>query len=268
MKSELHKALWTTPRVVSFSGRWNDLEAAVAPNGRYLIFASERPATGMKAPLRTHYYGKDQIGGPLWRVDIVQDQPGVPYRLPLSVNTGSSVWTPSIAANNDLFFMHTDPNTGRFRLLVAPSRGVGYKKAVPLVFSTGDFNDVDPAIDPQQRFLIFSSDRALPGKADAPGPERLFIAFAPTSPQPLVCPLDIPGWSDPTESQVESRLSPDKKLLYFASRHPDHAANRPPTGAWDNGSTNIWVVALRPALWRARATEPAACFSALLPDAL
>ena len=44
-------------------------------------------------------------------------------RLPSVINASSSVWTPSVAANNDLYFMHTDFKTGRFRLMVARARG-------------------------------------------------------------------------------------------------------------------------------------------------
>jgi hypothetical protein len=251
MESRQQGLAWSMPRIAPFSGRWNDLEAAIAPDGRYLIFASNRPVRGEHSALTTRYQGKEQDGGRLWRVGLSPERGGEPEELPASVNEGASVWTPSIAANDDLFFMRTDPKTGRFRLMVARARGGGaYRPAQALAFSTGAFNDVDPAIDPKRRFLIFSSDRGAPEQGVTPGPERLFIAFAPTSAHPLVCRMEVPGWIDPAESEVESRLSPRQKLLYFASRHPDHAPGQSAAGPWDNGKANIWTIALQPSLWQ------------------
>lgn len=240
--------------MASFSGQWNDLEAAAAPSGRYLIFASDRPVPGETGPLTTHYYGRDQVGGALWRIELTGAATGKLTRLPDSVNTGSSVWTPSIAANGDLAFMRTDVASGRFRIFLARSNGrSGYGSARPLAFSTGATNDVDPALDPNERFLIFSSDRDTAGQDGAAGPEHLFIAWSPLSTRPVVCPLRFPGWTESRISAVEPRLSPDGKRLYFASRHPDHAPGKPASGPWDNGNANIWIVRFSSGTWRTRA---------------
>jgi hypothetical protein len=251
MRSARRGNSWSTPVLASFSGSWNDMEAAAAPSGRYLVFASDRPKTGEKTRLRARYYGQDQVGGALWRVDLTGTAVGAASRLPDSVNTGGSVWTPSIAANDDLAFMRTDARTGRFRIFLARSNGrAGYGSVQPLAFSTGEANDVDPALDPAERFLIFSSDRNTPGHGGAPGSEHLFIALSPLSAHPVVCALHFPGWSGAKVSEVEARLSLDGKRLYFASRHPDHASGTSMSGPWDNGNANIWVVRLSSELWR------------------
>jgi Tol biopolymer transport system component len=246
LRSEFTGHSWSLPTVTSFSGQWNDLEAAAAPDGRYVIFASDRPAPGENTRLTAHYYGQDQVGGALWRVD----ESGAVRRLPASINANASVWTPSIAANDNLAFMRTDSRSGRFRIFLAKSDGKGdYRSVVPLAFSTGAANDVDPTLDPAERFLIFSSDRDTPGYRDAAGPEHLFIAFRPLSVAPLICPIHLAGWSDPKESEVEPRLNGNETRLYFASRHADHPPGGAPSGAWDNGQANIWVVRFSPALW-------------------
>lgn len=242
---------WSVPALASFSGRWNDLEAAAAPSGRYLIFASDRPAPGGQTRLTAHYYGQDQVGGALWRIELTGAAAGASRRLEDSINAGGSVWTPSIAADDDLAFMRTDIGTGRFRLFLARSNGrSGYGSVLPLAFSTGAANDVDPALDPAEQFLIFSSDRSTPGHDGAAGPEHLFIALSPMSAHPVICPLRLPGWSDSKVSEVEPRLSLDGTRLYFASRHPDHVSGAPASGPWDNGNANIWVVRFSPLLWR------------------
>src|ERR1700743_3158783 len=43
--SRAEHGTWSDPAPAEFSGRWRDLEAAMAPNGNYVIFASNRPAT-------------------------------------------------------------------------------------------------------------------------------------------------------------------------------------------------------------------------------
>lgn len=243
MRSSYRGNTWSPPVIASFSGQWNDLEAAAAPSGRYLIFASDRPGPGKTAALMAYYYGHDQVGGALWRIDLTGTAAGSPRRLPDSVNAGSSVWTPSIAANGDLAFMRTDVDSGRFRIFLARSNGgTGYEAVQPLAFSTGAANDVDPALDPGEQFLIFSSDRDTPGHEGAPGPEHLYIAWSPLSTHPVICPLRFPGWSDPQISEVEPRLSQDETRLYFASRHPDHAPGKPASGPWDDDKANIWSI--------------------------
>jgi hypothetical protein len=250
---------WSLPVTAPFSGTWNDLEIVFAPSGKYLIFASNRPARGADGPLMTRYFGKDQSGGALWRMDVQDGKFGEATRLAVAVNRGSSTWTPSIAANDDLYFMRTDEMSGRFRLFRSSVRHGQYRQAKPLSFSTGTFNDVDPAVEARGSFLIFSSDRAAPGVAPNPGPERLFIAFRPNSAHPLVCPISIPGWKDPSESQIEARLSLNGQELFFSSRHPDHQEDQPPAGAWDNGKANIWMIPFNPSLWRDAPGADSAC---------
>ncbi len=251
LQSQRRGDFWSPPTVAAFSGTWNDIEAAAAPSGRYLLFASDRPERGEMGRLTTHYYGKEQVGGALWRVMLTGNSAGVLVLLPNSINEGTSVWTPSIAANDDLAFMRTDIGSGRFRLFLAKADGKGgYRSVQPLAFSTGATNDVDPAIDPAERFLVFGSDRDTPGQGGEPGPEHLFIAYSPLSANPEVCPLQFAGWSDRNVSEVEPRLSPDGRQLYFSSRHLDHEPGQPARGPWDNGKANIWVVGFSPEMWR------------------
>lgn len=35
--------IWISPRVAPFSGRYNDIEASIAPDGKRLFFTSDRP---------------------------------------------------------------------------------------------------------------------------------------------------------------------------------------------------------------------------------
>ncbi|SHL86374.1 WD40-like Beta Propeller Repeat [Rhodanobacter sp. OK091] len=258
MISDKKGASWSTPVVAAFSGHWRDLELAIAPSGAYAIFASNRPHPGQTDSLHATYFGQPQSGGNLWKIDF-ESGSSVPYPLPPSVNDGNSVWTPSISGNNNLYFMKTDSVSGRFRLHVANDDGGKYRHVDTLPFSTGAFNDVDPSIDTNEKFLVFSSDRGASVSGSKPGPERLFIAFNPRSPDALVCAMEIPGWTNKTESQIESRFSPDERTLYFSSRHPDNAAGRSAKATWNQGSINIWMIPFQPDLWRTVEGASPAC---------
>jgi hypothetical protein len=259
MISTRHGSVWSSPTIAPFSGEWVDLEAALAPDGSYAIFASNRPSAKGGNELKASYGGGSQIGGNLWRVELNQGRWGIPRRLPDRVNDQTSVWTPSIALGGALYFMKTDPVTGRFRLHATSNLHGELGPVRKLPFSTGQFNDVDPMVDPKERFLIFSSDRSAPGDGVRAGPERLFIAFEVQKARPLVCPLMIPGWEDTSLSQIEARLSPDGHTLYFASRRLAHSPGENPRGDWDNGQANIWQIPLRATLWNAATGTSPAC---------
>jgi Tol biopolymer transport system component len=109
---------WSAPEVATFSGQWKDLEATMSPDGSFLIFASNRPATEGKGPLDGVYNGKTYPGGGgnLWRVDRHGDSWGAPVRLPDSINSSRAVFSPSIAADGSLYFMQADPSSGTFHL--------------------------------------------------------------------------------------------------------------------------------------------------------
>ena len=172
------------------------------------------------------------------------------------INHGGSVWTPAIAGDGGLYYMTTDAATGRFRLFRADHAYTEHPRVHELAFSDGAHNDVDPYVTPDQSRLIFSSDRGQAAPAKNPGPERLFIAFKPRSGEPLVCPIKVAGFDDPSLSMVEARLSPDNRTLYFASRRLAHADGETTRGDWDNGKANIWEAPFTPTLWRYDGASP------------
>lgn len=241
---------WSQPTIAPFSGRWNDMEPAMAPDGSYLIFVSSRPIVPGGKSIDGVFNGKRHPGrgGNLWRVDRTATGWSKPYRLPETVNSSTTTFSPSIARDGSLYFMHPDKTTGRFRLYRAQWRDGRYLAPVPLPFSTGASTDVDPAVDPDERFLVFGSSRKPAADMD------LFIVFRGKhgwgTPVHMGTVVNAPG------SDAEPRLSPDGKTLYFSSerlvpsRFPrtrrqaerDNAA----ASVWNNGQYNIWRVSLAP----------------------
>jgi hypothetical protein len=162
---------WTQPEIVSFSGRWNDMEPAMSPDGTFMVFVSNQPDAQGSKPVEGFYSGKAQKGGRLWRIDHPESGDSKPYLLPSRINAGASIYAPSIARDGSLYFMTTDATSGRFRLYRSQFHDGNYLEPTALPFSDGSFTDVDPAVSPDESFLIFGSNRKVGRGID------LFIAF-------------------------------------------------------------------------------------------
>jgi hypothetical protein len=250
LMSHRNRGRWSTPTIASFSGRWMDLEPTMAPDGSYLVFSSSRPVDGSGKTLDGAYLGKTfpGAGGNLWRVNRQGDRWGEPFRLPETINRNSNIFSPSIAADGTIYFMEPDIRTGNFHLLRSRFVHGSYQPAEVLDFGRTGSDDVDPAVAPDQSFIVFST------RQKATAVLRLVIAFRQGR-----------GWSHPVDlgdivnkqgSNVEARLGPDHRTLYF-STSTDEPAHFPRSHAqaqrdlarmaqWDNGSDNIWFVSLAP----------------------
>jgi Tol biopolymer transport system component len=204
---------WTEPVLAPFSGEFQNLEPAFSPNGKFLIFASSRPKTP-GGPKLDGYWGKKTYpgnGGNLWKVELTKKGWGIPELLPEAINQNSSIFSPAVTADGSVYFMLPD-TSGRFHIRRSQFKNGKYETPVRPSFSVDQYGDVDPAVAPDESFLIFSSGRppALPHTAD------LFIVF-----------LTPNGWSEPIDLRqaisdkvfgVEARLSPDLKTLYFSNQ--------------------------------------------------
>jgi Tol biopolymer transport system component len=242
--SQFDGKAWMRPRIADFSGRWQDLESTLSPDGSYMIFASNRPAQDSGKPLRADYEGRNQDGGNLWRVDHRGPGWSSPVRLPDTINSSSAVFTPSIARDNTLYFMKASPVTGRFQIYRSQFQGGTYQAPRQLPFSDEQWDNVDPTVAPDESFLVFASNRP----PTAPSDLDLFVVFRQNGewgvPEHLEQPINGPT------REIEPRLAPDGHTLFFSSRRV-LTGEFPRTQAeglrtlerlekWDNGANNIW----------------------------
>jgi len=228
---------WSAPRTASFSGRWTDMEPAMSPDGRFLVFVSNRPADGDGPPLDGFFMGKSFPGGGgnLWRVERTADGWSAPARLPDIVNADPSTFAPSVAADGSLWFMRPVDGGRRFRLYRAAWRDGGFEAPQPLPFSDGSTNDVDPAVAPDESFVVFGSSRPPAHDMD------LFIAWRTGS--TWSAPRHLGDVVNSTGSDAEARLSPDARTLYFSSERRSTAAHDS-DATWNNGKYNVWRIEL------------------------
>jgi hypothetical protein len=249
MESHLVGKDWSAPQIAPFSGEWSDLEPAMAPGGSFLVFASNRPAVAGGQAINGNFNGKvfPAAGGNLWRVDRQGGIWGKPYRLPASINQGDATFSPSISADGSIYFMQPDPLTGYFHLYRSQYRSGTYLAAVRVHLGNDQTEEVDPAISPDESFLVYSSNQPAEHR-----PKRLKIAFQENGGWSL--PEDLGDEVNEQGSNIEARLSPNGRILYFSTntvppvsypRTADEAKyGLAVMGVWANGSENIWYVSL------------------------
>ncbi|WP_266171847.1 TolB family protein [Dyella subtropica] len=249
---ESHKVgdTWSTPQIASFSGQWLDHDPAMAPDGSFLVFSSNRPDVEGGKPLdAVMANGKVQrgSGGHLWRVDRKGDGWGTPVRLPDTVNQSTRTYAPSVAADGSVYFQKPGEDDD-FRLYRAQYRDGTYLPPVPVSLGNPSAHKLDPAIAPDESFIVFDANFA--GKD---GPDHLYIAFRQGE-----------GWGEPIDLGDKiningpwgAHLGPDHRTLYFSSTRSTRVSY-PRTReqaerdlarmqSWDNASENIWSVSLAP----------------------
>lgn len=192
MISEKHGERWSAPRVAPFSGGgWYDQDPAMAPDGSYLIFVSNRPRPGENQPLGA-------TAGNLWRVDRQGEGWGTPEWLPAVVNSNAHIYSPSVAADGSLYF------TSSGQIYVCRRRGGTYlaaeRVAVPGFATLGD-----PAIAPDQSFLVFVG--AKQGRSNLYLTRREGAGWGPA--------LDL-RTSDGGQSTWDTHLGPGARRVYFS----------------------------------------------------
>ena len=253
---------WSEPEIASFSGQWLEMEPAFAPDGSYLVYVSNRPDEDGGAAIDGYFNGaaRPGKGARLWRVDRTASGWGRPRLLPAEVNDGHAVYAPSVTRDGSLYFMKPGGD-GRFQIFRAQADGAGFKPAQRMPFNEDGATSVDPAVAPDESFIVFGSTRKPARDMD------LFIAFRQGG--TWGCAIHLGDSVNSAGSDAEARLSPDAKTLYFSSERTlavASPATREQTAealkrvqAWDNGNYNIWHVGLEP--WLLRANESSSCRS-------
>lgn len=160
---------WSQPRPADFSGRWDDEDPAVAPDGSYIVFSSNRPISKGGNPLVRVVGGKPHSGGNLWKVQRTRDGWGKPQRLGPPINDDNFIVAPSIAADGDLYFIK--PDNGAMHIFRSSVSAGRYQSPVRVSLGDPTVPTHDPAIAPDESFIVFEYGEVMQEK------ERLCIAF-------------------------------------------------------------------------------------------
>ena len=161
---------WSQPQVASFSGSWYDQDPALAPDGSYIVFSSDRRVTPNGKRLVRDVDGKAYHGGNLWKVEREGGQWGAPTWLGAAVNQSSFLVSPSIAADGTLYFIQRSDD-GAMHIYSSRRRTARYQPPARVTLGDPSVSTHDPAIAPDGSFIVFGY-----GKTKA-GLGRLCIAF-------------------------------------------------------------------------------------------
>lgn len=201
---------WMRPQVASFSGRWFDQNPVASPDGRYLLFNSDRPHRSGGHPLVQNYFSKAGApGSNIWLVDREGTRWGTPKWLGSNINSGAFVDFASIAEDGAVYFIRYNASKRLMQTWRASHWKDGYDP--PELVRLGDpaISVHDPAIAADESFIIFDYGK-VPG-----GLGRLSIAFRRgngwTAPIDLgdVANADLP-WGP--------RLAPDGRSVFVTGR--------------------------------------------------
>ncbi|HEX7111284.1 MAG TPA: hypothetical protein VF216_02490 [Mizugakiibacter sp.] len=244
--AQRHDGRWSTPQVAPFSGVWHDSEPTLSPDGRRLYFVSNRPPQPGAPPVTAAWHGRRFPGTNLWYVERGADgRWSAPVHVDGALNDGAMLYNPSVARNGDLYFSAHRPDAGAaYQIYVARRQGDGY--APPQRVELGDVahNRMDPAIDPDQRFLIYAGD-----EGDALGSADLYIAFRQPDGR-WGQPEHLQGEVNSTALENAPSLGPRFGELFvssaredavpFPKARDDYAALQRRLQAPLNGSRNLW----------------------------
>jgi WD40-like Beta Propeller Repeat len=164
---------WAQPEVASFSGQWFNQDPLVAPDGSYMLFNSDRPtATGGK-PLTQNYFagGKTAPGSNIWRVDRTTDGWGTPVWLGVTINNDVFIDFASLAADGTLYFIRWNADEKAMHFWRASLKDGQYQKPERVILGDPKETLHDPAVAPDQSFIVFDSGKVKGGLG------RLSIAF-------------------------------------------------------------------------------------------
>lgn len=241
LESHLVNGTWTTPAIAPFSGQWNDQHPAIAPDGSFMIFISTRPAPGTS-----------EHGARIWRMERSNDGWGTPTLLPATVNISPRVFAPSIASDGSIYFLDITltGSSGEFQLYRSRFVNRAYQQAQELPFSSPTTADVDPAIAPDQSYMVFASS----GRRSGDRHEHLFVITNHNGIWGEAQPLRYAGDDDNGGNDNEPRISTDGSTVYFDSdrtlplhfprTHDQAVADEARIEMWDNGNTNVWSIPL------------------------
>jgi len=193
---------WSAPAMAPFSGRWSDADPHVTPDGSKLFFISNRPDSGDVPRGSCDLFVMERSAAG-W---------GAPRRL-VDVCTDATEWSPSIAANGNLYFGATrDGGRGRDDIWMSRFEDGRYTTPVNLGDSINTkFGEVEPWIAPDESYLIFSAG----GRADGRGGLDLYVSVrrdgAWSAARPIGHGVNSEAWD------FNPSVSPDGRTLFFTS---------------------------------------------------
>jgi len=235
---------WSEPHIVSFSGKYQDLEPSLSPNELRLFFASNRPLNNSADKPKDFdiWYVMRENRNSEWSSPINIGSP---------VNSENNEFYPSVSNNNNLYFTCDARNSkGKDDIFLCKWENGVYSSSISLSDSINSPGyEFNAYICPNESFIIFTGYN----KEDGLGSGDLYISFQ-----------NADGtWSK--AKNLGSEINSDKmdycpfvdintRTLYFTSRRSQ--LNSGPSGfstvpellsemnKYENGQSRIYKVSI------------------------
>jgi len=239
---------WGPRQLAPFSGHWHDFDPNFSPDGKRMLFISDRP-------IRPGEVKRDYD---IWYVDRQADgRWGRPHRFPDPVNSlpdrngnGGREEFASVASDGTIYFAG-DPRDGRGGMAIYRTRPVNGSydtpQELPKVINFTTFVG-EPVIAPDQSFMFFSAFGGPEGYGNWD------IYFARRSPDgQWQAPKHLGPEVNTAERDYSPRLAPDGHTLLFTSeryfgsggRRLDFKTIRRGMASLLNGAGNIYTIDAR-----------------------
>ena len=198
---------WSQPHLAPFSGRYEDGEFSLSPDGNALYFTSNRPLAGTGKP--EDYYN-------LWVVTRTKTGWSEPSSLDSSINTQDPdlfPHSPSVTSDGTLYFyFRTKDEQGNWDIYSSRLVEGRYTRPERLGDEiNSDQWEFDPFIAPDESYLIFCS-RAPGGY----GASDLYISFREEDGS-WTKALNLGDKVNSIRWEFCPCITPDGKYLFFAS---------------------------------------------------
>jgi len=201
LRSHRTRAGWSTPEIAPFSGRFRDHDPILAPDGRRLYFASDRPIDGVRP---TTYH--------IWVMDRTPTGLSDPRVLGAPFDQFGFLWFLSETRDGVIYF-NAQPDNGPARIYMTRRTATGYTapELLPSEVNIPNWDAREPYISPDDSFMVFDA-----GPAGAVNLYDLYVsdhrngAWTPAR--------KLTALSTPTRD-YSPRITADGQWLYYTTEH-------------------------------------------------
>lgn len=201
-ESHLVDGKWQKPEVLPFSGLYRDSDPVLTPDGKALLFASDRPR-----------HGQDEHSFYIWSATRTENGWEEPKPLDGPVNSAGSQVFASVARNGNLYFTSTRNGKGQFDIFRSRWVDGKYQPAEdlgPEVNGDGIWS-LEALIAPDESYLLIGSFGRQPGF----GNSDLYISYNQDGVWSK--PKNLGPAINTAAREYSPRISPDGKWLIFTS---------------------------------------------------
>jgi len=200
-ESHLVNGKWQKPEVLPFSGSYRDSDPVLTPDGKTLLFASDRPRNGV--PSKRFY---------IWAADRTSKGWNNLRFLEGPMNSAGSQVFASMASNGNLYFT-SDRKDGRFDIYRSRLEDGKYQNAENLGTEiNGDgIWSLEALIAPDESYLLIGSF----GRQPSFGNSDLFISYNHNGVWSK--PKNLGPVINTAAREYSPRVTPDGKWLIFTS---------------------------------------------------